>query len=293
LLSISQAQGSVDPQLFSCSISAKDQATKTIDYAMNTKGLRKFAILAPANKAGEELAQTFWDEIESRQGEVKAFELYDPDLTDFREPVDKTVGLFYSETRAKEANALAEQRKELNIKKKTMKTIQYFTIPPIVDFDAVIIADEAKTVGQIIPTFAYRDAKNLPYFGISSWNSNQLIQRAGDQAEGAAFPVAFNTLNPPDETKRFYDIYSKTYSAFPGELDAVAFDAAALMIETLAERPSSRAEFTSKLEIRANVQGATGSIGIKDHRCTRNLSLYTVKKGAFEMLHSTEPKSSP
>lgn len=282
LISVAQVQGDVDPQIFSCSISIQDQAAKIAKYAVQTLGLTRFAILGPDNKAGEEMAHAFWTELERLNGEVKAFELYDPDLTDFREPVDKTLGLFYTETRAKELQELAEKRKELNITRKTMKTQQYFNLPPLADFEAVFIADEARTAGQVIPTFAYRDAKGLKYLGISSWNSPQLIQRAGDLVEGAAFPVAFNTLNPPEETKQFYDLFHRTHSSYPGELEAVAFDAAVLVLETLKETPGTRAEFTSRLEARKNVPGATGSLNVVGHRCSRNLDLYRVKKGAFE-----------
>jgi branched-chain amino acid transport system substrate-binding protein len=164
-----------------------------------------------------------------------------------------------------------------------MKTVQYFNLPPIIDFDAVFIADEAKTTGQVIPTFAYRDAKGIPFMGISSWNSPQLLKRAGDLAEGAFFPVAFNTLSAPESTKRFYDLYWNTYQNYPGELDAVAFDAAAMLIKATENAPSSRLEFTRGLEALTEVEGATGSLSMRDHQCTRNLSLYQVKKGAFEI----------
>ncbi len=282
LISVAQVQGDADPQIFSCSISIQDQAARIAKYAVQTLGVTRFAILGPDNKAGEEMAHAFWTEVERLNGEVKAFELYDPDLTDFREPVDKTLGLFYTETRAKELQELAEKRKELNITRKTMKTQQYFNLPPLLDFDAVFIADEARTAGQVIPTFAYRDAKGLRYLGISSWNSPQLIQRAGDLVEGAAFPVAFNTLNPPEETKLFYDLFHRTHSSYPGELEAVAFDAATLVLETLKEAPETRSEFTSRLEARKNVTGATGALSVVNHRCSRNLDLYKVKKGVFE-----------
>lgn len=288
LVSIAQVQGIASPHLFSCSISTQDQAAKIADYAMKVRGYRRFAILAPSNKVGEETAHNFWDEVLSRGGEVRAFELYDPDLTDFREPVDKAVGLHYTEVRAKELKELAEKRAELKITKKTMKTQQYFTLPPIVDFDAVFIADEAKTVGQIIPTFAYRDARNLPYLGITSWNSNQLVSRAQEQAEGATFPVVFNTLSPPPSTKRFYDLYSTTYSTNPGELDALAFDTANLVIKVMSDRPNSREDFKQKMESLTDVEGATGKVSIKDHRCSRNLALYTVKKGQFEVVRDAE-----
>ena len=282
VVSIAQVQGTASPHIFSCSVSTQDQASKIVDYAVNTRGFKKFAILAPSNKPGEEMARAFWDQVAAHGGEIKAYETYEPGLTDFREPVDKTVGLFYTETRAQELKALADKRKEMNITKKTMKTQQYFTLPPIVDFDAVFIADEAKTVGQIIPTFTYRDAKNLSYLGITTWNSNQLISRAGDQAEGATFPVAFNTLNPPADTKRFYDLYNATYNTPPGELDATAFDAASAVLAVLKEKPSSREEFNSKLTNVGNIEGATGTVSIKNQHCSRELALYTVKKGEFE-----------
>ena len=169
----------------------------------------------------------------------------------------------------------------MNITRKTMKTAQYYALPPIVDFDAVFIADEAKTVGQIIPTFAYRDAKNLPFLGITSWNSPQLIQRAQGQSEGAVFPVAFNTLSPPESTKTFYDLYTSSYNAYPGELDAIAFDSAALALKVMRHHPSDRADFIEQLEKEKEISGATGEFQIESHRCARKLNLYTVEKGKF------------
>jgi outer membrane PBP1 activator LpoA protein len=284
LLSLAQVQGKHSPHVFSCSVSVKDQISKVVSYAMNQRGYRRFAVLAPSNLAGEEMAHAFWDEVSARKGEIRAFELYDPELTDFREPVDKTIGLFYTDVRGKELAELAERRKELNIKKKTMKTLQYFNLPPMIDFDAVFIADEAKTVGQIIPTFAYRDAKGLPYIGISTWNSNQLLQRAGDLVEGAFFPVAFNTKAPSNDTRRFVEIFKNTLNANPGELDAIAFDAAALVIGALSEQPSSRQDFIKSLEKLSGVSGATGAVSIEDHRCRRNLALFGVKRASFEVL---------
>ena len=284
IISMAQVQGPSSSFLYSCSISNEDQAAKMVQYAMDARGLKRFAILAPSNKPGEEMAQAFWDQVAAHGGSVKAYELYDPDLKDFREPVDKAVGLFYKETRAKEIKELADKREELKITKKTMKTIQYFELPPIVEFDAVFIADEAKTVGQIIPTFAYRNAKDLTYLGISSWNSPQLVTRAAEQAEGATFPVAFNTINPPNESKRFYDLYNATYSNPPGELDAVAYDTATAVLDVMKDRPSSRQEFSSKFSALTRVEGATGLIDVKNHHCARNLAIFQVKKGEFQVV---------
>jgi ABC-type branched-subunit amino acid transport system substrate-binding protein len=289
LVSVAQVQGPSSPRIFSCSVSSHDQVSRVVANAIDQRGYRRFAILAPDNKTGKTLANLFWDEVLTRGGEIRGFELYDPDLTDFREPVDKIIGLHYTETRTQELQDLAEKRKELNIQKKTMKTLQFFNLPPVVDFDAVFIADEARTSGQIIPTFAYRDAKGIPFMGISSWNSPQLLKRAGELAEGAFFPVALSTLNPPEATRHFYDLYWKSYQTYPGELDAIAFDAAAMVIKAIENAPSSREGFTRNLANLTEVEGATGILGMREHQCSRNLSLYEVRKGVFQI---SEPVSN-
>jgi ABC-type branched-subunit amino acid transport system substrate-binding protein len=288
LVSMAAVQGPIATDLFSCSISSHDQASRIVEYAMKNKGFRKFAIMAPSNKGGEELAQAFWDEVEARKGEVKEFELYDPNDTDFRKEVDRIIGLGYPDARAKELDELAIQRKEMNITRKTMKTAQYFELPPIIDFDAVFIADEAKIAGEIIPTFAFRNANKIPFLGISTWNSPQLIQRAGEAVDGAAFPVGFNTLSPSDSTQKFYDLYHTAYESSPGEFEAIAFDAAKLVLNALKQSPSSRDDFRKQLENNSPIEGGTGEFSVENHRCTRKLALYGVEKGKFVALDDTK-----
>ena len=286
VISLAQVQSPAASHLFFCSISSKNQVSQTVHYAMGTKGYNKFAVIAPSNKPGEELAQSFKEEVLSRNGEIVHLEYYEPNITDFRAPVDKILSLSHPEKRVAEQKALAEKRKELKITRKTTRTAQYYNLPPIVDFDAVFIADEAKTAGQIIPTFTYRDAKNLKYLGITSWNSSQLVQRAKDQADDAIFPVAFNTIQATADTKAFYDLYTSSYNATPGELDALAFDAASLIIKAIKSAPSARDELRTILETTTGVQGATGEFAVQDHRCARNLSLVEVQKGNFVIVNS-------
>lgn len=288
LISLAQVQGAIQTTagstIVSCSISNRDQAKRIAEFAMKERGYSKFAILAPSNKPGEEMAQAFWDEVESREGTITAFELYSPESTDFREPVDKALGLHYLEPRNEEMKELAEKRKELNITKKTMKTVQYFNLKPIIDFDAVFIADDGKIAGQVIPTFTYRDAKGLPFLGMSSWNSQQFLQRTQDLNEGTLIPVALNTLKPPKTTKAFYDLFVSSQNSFPGEFDAIAYDAASIALKVMNRSPSSRSDFLERLERVSDVAGATGEISVEDRRCVRELAIYSVKKGKFEVL---------
>lgn len=279
LISIAQAQKLNAPFLFSCSISNKNQISRVVQYAMESRGYKKFALLAPNNRTGNEMANIFWDEVVAREGEVVGHELYEPSSTDFREPIDKLLGLYYTEARKEEVEELAKARTEMNITKKTTKTAQYFNLKPILDFDAVFIADEAKTVGQIIPTFAYRDADKINFLGISTWNSNQLISRAKEFAEGALFPVGYNPLSQSADIQNFIQKFQEKTGSIPGEMESVSFDAATLALKALKERPSSREEFKTTLEGIQNFSGSTGTTQFSEHQCSRELSLYQVEKG--------------
>lgn len=279
LISLAQTQQINSPYLFSCSISNKNQISRIVQYATGTLNYKNFAVLAPKNLAGNEMAQLFWDAVEAHQGKVVGFEQYEPSATDFRDPVDKILGLYYKDARSDELKELEKTRKEMNITKKTRATAQYFNLKPIIDFDAVFIADVAKTAGQIIPTFAYRDAETVKYLGISSWNSNQLVARAKNFAEGAVFPVGYNPLSQTASTQSFIQKYQAKTGNIPGEIESTAYDASLLVLQTLKDKPSSREDFKSTLEKITRFEGTTGNTEFSDHQCTRELSLYQVEKG--------------
>jgi ABC-type branched-subunit amino acid transport system substrate-binding protein len=282
LVSIAAVQGVSGSHLFSCALSNRDQVKRILDYAMKDRGMKKFAVIAPKNKAGEELAHLFWTEVEARRGTIKGFEFYQPSDTDFREPVDKVLGLYYTDARQSEVDELEKKRKELNITRKTMKTAQYFNLSPLIEFDAVFIPDEAKTVGQLIPTFTYRDADKINFLGISSWNSQQIIQRAQANVEGAVFPVSYNTIDPGKPTKEFNERFRLAYDANPGEMEAIAYDAAQWVIKAWASGASDREAFRLSLEQSDTIEGATGTLNVNEHRCNRNLNLFIVERGKFK-----------
>jgi ABC-type branched-subunit amino acid transport system substrate-binding protein len=60
-----------------------------------------------------------------------------------------------------------------------------------------------------------------------------------------------------------------------------------MLIQGLSKSPASRSELTKILEDLKDTEGATGEISMDGHRCARNLTLYGIKKGSFEVLENS------
>lgn len=267
------------------------QAYAMARYAIQSLGLQRFAIVAPRNKVGQETARYFWDAVESMGGQITGSEQYAPDETDFREVVDKLSGLYYTDARQKELDALAKLRKENKITKRTRKTEQYYALKPIVDYQAVFIADDPKVAAQIMPTFAYRDVDKVQFLGTSAWNSPELVARAQSYAEGALFVDAFYPSSASVRTRRFIDSFKATFGDAPSGMDAMAYDAAEVIRRALkaAGDRFSRAELLEKIKNIQGYHGVTGLISYKDGQLLRDLKVLTIRNGRITETKDLRP----
>jgi ABC-type branched-subunit amino acid transport system substrate-binding protein len=284
ILTLAQQSGVPGDYVFRASLSPKQQVNEIASYTVNQLEFKKFAIVYPQGRFGQEYADAFWDSIEALGGEITEIESYSSHETDFREVVDRSVSLYYKDARARELGELAQTRKEKNIQKKTRKTEDFFNLTPIIDFDAVFIPDEAKVVGQIIPTFQYRDVNKTSFLGISTWNSSALLQRLPTHSEASYFVDVLSLDNPPAEFKAFSEKYQQTYNSKPGVMEATAYDTASV-IRSLFKSDSaqiSRTDLKDELMQVKNYAGVTGSISFADGEFARALRVFEVDKGQIK-----------
>ncbi len=283
LISLAQQNGGRSKFVFQAAVTPKLQTHEIAQYAVQSMGLHRFAILQPKDKFGEQMSQAFWDEIENLGGEIVGIEPYPSDETDFRQYIDKLSGLFYSESRQEELDALAQTRLELKIKKRNRKTEKYFNLKPIVDYEAVFIPDEPKNIGQILPTFAYRDVEKIKFLGISTWNSPELLSRSQNYVEGAVFLDSYYSEDESPKGKEFREKFKLIFQEEPSSIEAIAFDAASILIQTL-DSLKSKARHTLRDQLAdvSNFPGITGNIRYKDGQWLRNLNILTVHKGHIE-----------
>jgi ABC-type branched-subunit amino acid transport system substrate-binding protein len=176
----------------------------------------------------------------------------------------------------------------MNITKRTMKTEKYFALPPIVDFEAVFIADEPRVAAQVIPTFAYRDVEGVQFLGNATWNSPELIARAQTQVEGALFPDVFQPVTSTSESNlaatRFRTDYRATFHQEPSATDALAYDAGGILKAILRTLPENapRSEIREKIRKLEEYSGAAGRISADENgRLKRKLQIIEIRGGKF------------
>lgn len=280
LISLARTSGAPSPFVFPAGLTLQGQTSEIARYATEKLGLRRFAILYPMDKIGQDTAGYFWDAIEAAGGEITGVESYAPGETDFRQAVDKLSGLFYTEARARELEALSQLRTQDQIKKRNRKTEQYFALKPIVDYQAVFIADEVKVAGQLIPTFAYRDVEGVKFLGTASWNSPEFPERLATDASRSYFADAFFPQSASQETRKYVEDFRSTYDMDPTVIDAIAFDAARLAQAALG-RASTRGEFRDRLLQADGMTGPTGKLQYRNGRFEREFKILTVKDGTI------------
>jgi outer membrane PBP1 activator LpoA protein len=84
VLTLAQQPGVQGDFVFPSALTPQMQAQAIARHAYENMGVRKFAILSPRDKFGEQYSQAFWDAVEDMGGEVVGAEAYTSGDTDFR-----------------------------------------------------------------------------------------------------------------------------------------------------------------------------------------------------------------
>ncbi|WP_305042185.1 penicillin-binding protein activator [Geoalkalibacter sp.] len=262
-LSLSPRDGlpQVGPWAFRYSLTSRQQAAALAEYAVNRAGLRRFAVLYPHNRLGEEMLALFSEEVNRRGGQVLRRQPYAEEATDFRAPIRRLMGL--------DPNAPDERG-----------------ATRAMPFEALFIPDAAERVGLIAPQLAYHGMEPVRLLGTNGWNSPELPRLGGRFVEGAVFVDGFFAASPLPEVREFVTFYRQAYGEEPSILAAQAFDAANLLLSLL-----SRPDIRTREDVRRalgevrSFPGATGRLRVdRDGEVERGLFVLRVHNGEVVQL---------
>jgi len=301
------------------------QVKAMADYSIKKMGLNRFAILYPDEHYGDTYMNLFWDEVLSLGGAVVGVESYDPMATDFAKPIKKLVGLYYKVPKALEIvfEFTAEDAVDPDPMAKTtidmfafmpdeikyMPELFFWGFPqplgpladdadrgrkrdeelePIVDFDALFIPDAVKKAGLIVPELAFYDIEDVTLIGTNLWHSQQLISMARDYIQGAVLTDGFFAESEDPEVMAFSKKYQETFDERPGFIEAVAYDSAKILLQTLINpRIRFRSHLKDELMNLVDFPGVTGSTSF-DYKgdVIKTPYILQVKGRSFEVLQN-------
>jgi branched-chain amino acid transport system substrate-binding protein len=279
--------------IFRNALTSQMQVQALVDLAMKDLGYKNFALMYPNDAYGTEYANLFWDAVKARGGDITGAQVYDPKETDFRAHVQRLTGTFYMEDRSEEFRYRSRQYAEKNPKRSARQggpSIEDI-LPPVVDFDAIFIPDEARAVGQIAPALAYNNVRGIRLLGTNIWNSPRFLQRGQKFVENAIFVDSVLTNDPSFMNSNFYQTFKATFNDDPGLIEVQGYDSALMLRQVIASGESTRIGVREKLASLQNFPGALGSLSVTpDREIRRPMTALTVSGGKFQPLDSVQRK---
>lgn len=287
-VSLSRREGlpELGPWVYRMAFTAQKQAEALVSLAMDTMGHRRFAVLYPRHSYGLELMNAFWDEVEKRQGEITAIESYSHDQTTFTVEAKSLVGRLHLEARGEyvQCRTAANQVQDPFRKKKALEACRD-QVPPLIDFDALFIPDDYRTVSYIVPALTAEDilltadryarsiyekttkvkrARPIQLLGGNMWNNDELATRLARQIDGAVVVDGFDPSDQSEKVQRFVKEFVAVHRSQPGLMEAYAFDTGHLFGAILdgqgGPAPRTRAEMRERLATAKDFPGVTGLV---------------------------------
>jgi ABC-type branched-subunit amino acid transport system substrate-binding protein len=227
--------------------------------------LTRFAVLYPDDQYGREMEKLFREEVRRQGGETRKVKSYEKTQTDFSDEVKEIIGLKGASTKKKEKKDTKDDEK------------------PDIDFDALFIPDSPGSIRMIAPQLAFYNIfiSGVKLMGTSVWNSPDLLKTDSDQLEGAVFTDGFCLNSYYPETNDFIDIFYASYSREPDVMEALAYDAAGVIVKVIKEYDAeTREQFRDSLLRLKNYRGVTGKISFSGTRdAQKDIFILTVKDG--------------
>jgi branched-chain amino acid transport system substrate-binding protein len=314
LIALTRAEGitHIGSFVFRNMLTDSAQAAALAHYAIDLRGYKRFAVLYPEVDYGKQMMSLFWDAIEHKGGRFRGAEGYPFDTTTFKSYADRLVGRADLELRRDwREGVYAINAKHLSQlqKKRAMREL-HEKLRPIVDFDALFIADAARNVALVAPQLAvenvvtdacneaelnriYRTTgehpKTVALLGWTAWNDPDFDltdkTKGGHYVECSVFVDGFFAGSTRPDTAAFVSAFQKSYGRIPGLLEAEAYDTGLLVQQALAAKPATRDAFREALGQLKGVKAATGESTVSaDREVEKPLFFVTITDKGYEEL---------
>lgn len=290
-ITLSQKAGITEtsPLVFRNALTSEMQVRELVRISMEELGLNRFAILFPNDPYGVEFANLFWDEVLARGGEITAAQTYSNKETDFKIPIQRLTGTFFPAARAEEYKLRLKEIKDKKAaeKKSAQRNEEVADVlPPVVNFDAVFIPDNPKSLGQISAMLSYVGVRSIYLLGTNIWNSPGLAKRAGLFASNTVFVDSFNAddnhFKSSAVAKEFQNVFKET----PGSFEIQGYDTALMIRSLINKGANTREQLSQGLSGLKDVPGSLSMMSVDSEReVLRPVFGFNLEKGEIVPFH--------
>ncbi|AKU93036.1 penicillin-binding protein activator [Vulgatibacter incomptus] len=291
-----------------------EMAEALASFAIERRGMRRFAILYPEIPYGTELRDLFDEHVSRHGGEIRGTQSYADKATTFSDPIRKLVGKENVTGRAEYQRKLAEIRAQNLDARKYRNAVEKMrnSISPRIDFDALFIPDQWRQIALVAPALAFedvitswcdaadvdrtrrttgQDVKPVMLLGANLWNHPELPTRAGKYVNCSVFVDGFHAGSERPEVARFVESFQHAKGRNPGLLEAYGFEASQVMRSSIeADRPTSRRALVDSLLRARDLPGPMGPTSVTGDRELRHpLFFLFIDNGTIREAHVDSP----
>ncbi|HBZ54918.1 MAG TPA: hypothetical protein DEO88_05895 [Syntrophobacteraceae bacterium] len=229
-----------------------------VQYCRTKLHFKNFASLYPDDRYGGRLSKAFQEEVQSAGGNLLASVSYNPNSTDFREPIQKLLKMA-----AQNAPSVESISKGLPI-------------------DALFLPDQARTISLLAPQLPHNNVVGVQLLGTNLWANPELVRMGGIYIEQAIFPTAYLPGGSDPKVQRFEERFKQMYQGTPSYLEAQSYDALRMLLLAMehARTPVDRLGVMDALRQTRDFDGVTGSISIQaSGQPQRRYTIFQVQNG--------------
>ena len=263
------------PWVFRNSLTNRLQARGVAAYAIGQMGLRRFAVLYPAERDGIELTDAFTQAVENLGGEVVKIVSFPENATDFREQMLALGGM--------DDRRLNRRRRSLGLKR-----TDPYQIP--LNFEALFVPVRHEQAVLIAPQLLFYNMRAARLLGGSGWNDPRLLEHGERYVEGAIFVDGFFAGAAEPGVARFVNGFKSVFGRAPDIFSALGYDAAQIIFAALAGGAKTREDVRRYLAALRGFEGVTGLTDMgADGDALRQLFVLSVEKKKIRHLQMVMP----
>lgn len=261
LISLSQREEVVGSgeYVFRNSASTSSEMATLVDYAVGQKGLKRFFVLYPNSKKGQEYFRLFSQAAKERGGSVVASRSYSPRQVQM-----------VSDLRGRGAVEMAEMRGDAGV-----------DFSAGAAYDAIFIPDAFWAANSIAQQMALSEnAGKVQFLGISRWNDPEQVRRA-EYMSGAIFVDSFYKEAPDPEVSAFMTRMREAYGMEPTLLEALGYDTTRIIADAAGGRGArSRESMRNAIARTSDFPGVAGKTSFNEQGdAVRKMWVLTIGNG--------------
>lgn len=261
--------------VFRNSITNRLQAQGLAAYAIQHLGVRRFAVLYPAERDGIELTDAFSQAVENLGGEVVKIISFPDKATDFRAQMLALGGM---------------DDRQLNRRKRSLGLGRSDPYQIPLNFEALFVPVSHEEAVLIAPQVLFYNMRALRLLGGSGWNNPRLLEHGERYVEGAVFVDGFFPDSAEPKVARFVREFREIFGKTPDIFSALGYDAAQIIFAALAGGTRTREDLRRHLTALRGFEGVMGLTDMgPDGDAQRQLFVLSVEKRKIKHLQMVAP----